>query len=367
MKFELIHELRESGADWNEIGVTDTQRKKYYGWLEARKEEETQDTLEKNAKTLQAIRLARKELGIERSINNEQIRDLAIHKIMSKEVVDAIKQLKPLDFSLNVLKKNANKDLVGHKEYIIAMGDLHYNGDDEEGFDALDDAFWQLSDFVQDNDIKEIHLFEMGDVIEGASLRNSQLMGVKKGMVQQVIEVAEAYATHLADLSQHTKINFYSVDSSNHTQLRTLGTKQNEIVEEDLMLVFNNYIRTRLPKLNMTTGQDILTKINGFDIYIAHGHLMKKKEGYIDSVAAQRRQNIDYGFFGHFHHKRDIDLYRVEDGHRVYDKKVFYVPALNTHDSSFERDRLLSSVSGFAIYEVDKRSGIQKSWKVTVE
>ena len=361
MKFELIHELRESGLGWDEIGVTDTLRKKYYGWLEARQEEETQDTLEKNAKTLHAIRLARKELGIERSINNEQIRDLAIHKIMSKEVLDAISKLTPIKI------KEHKPHKPERKEFIIAMGDLHYNGDDDEGFDALDDAFWQLSDFVQENGIKEIHLFEMGDVIEGASLRTSQLMGVKKGMVQQVIEVAEAYATHLSDLSQHTKVNFYSVDSSNHTQLRTLGTKQNEIVEEDLMLVFNNYIRTRLPKLNMTTGQDIITKINGFDIYISHGHLMKKKEGYIDSVAAQRRQNIDYGFFGHFHHKRDIDLYRVEDEHRVYDKKVFYVPALNTHESSFERDRLLSSVSGFAIYEVDKRSGIQKSWKVPIE
>jgi hypothetical protein len=361
MKFELIHELRESGLGWDEIGVTDTLRKKYYGWLEARQEEETQDTLEKNAKTLHAIRLARKELGIERSINNEQIRDLAIHKIMSKEVLDAISKLNPI----KIKEHKPNKS--ERKEFIIAMGDLHYNGDDDEGFDALDDAFWQLSDFVQENGIKEIHLFEMGDVIEGASLRTSQLMGVKKGMVQQVIEAAEVYATHLSNLSQHTKVNFYSVDSSNHTQLRTLGTKQNEIVEEDLMLVFNNYIRTRLPKLNMTTGQDIITKINGFDIYISHGHLMKKKEGYIDSVAAQRRQNIDYGFFGHFHHKRDIDLYRVEDGQRVYDKKVFYVPALNTHDSSFERDRLLSSVSGFAIYEVDKRSGIQKSWKVPIE
>jgi len=361
MKFELIHELRESGLGWDEIGITDTLRKKYYGWLEARKDEETQSNLESNAKTLHAIRLARKELGIERSINNEQIRDLALHKLMNKEVLDAISKLTPIKIKEHKPHKSERK------EFIIAMGDLHYNGDDDEGFDALDEAFWQLSDFVQENGIKEIHLFEMGDVIEGASLRTSQLMGVKKGMVQQVIEVAEAYATHLSDLSQHTKVNFYSVDSSNHTQLRTLGTKQNEIVEEDLMLVFNNYIRTRLPKLNMTTGQDIITKINGFDIYISHGHLMKKKEGYIDSVAAQRRQNIDYGFFGHFHHKRDIDLYRVEDGQRVYDKKVFYVPALNTHDSSFERDRLLSSVSGFAIYEVDKRSGIQKSWKVPIE
>jgi hypothetical protein len=159
------------------------------------------------------------------------------------------------------------------------------------------------------------------------------------------------------------------VDSSNHTQLRTLGTKQNEIVEEDLMLVFNNYIRTRLPKLDVTTGQDILTQINGFDIYIAHGHLMKKKEGFIDSIASQRKTNIDYGFFGHYHHKRDIDLYQIKDkqNNRLYDKKVFYIPALTTHESTFEKDRLLSSVSGFAVFEVDKTYGIMKSWKVPIE
>ena len=365
MKFELIHELREQGATWEEIGVSDTRRKAYQGWLEAYESIQNEDELEKHAKTLQAIRKARKELGIERSINNEQIRDLALHKIMNKEAIEAIKKLKPISFPIEKVKKAIKKEETVN-EYIVAMGDLHYNGEEESLF-PLYDAFSYLMEFIEENDIKELHLFEMGDVIEGASLRNSQLMGVKKGMVQQVIEVAEAYAYVLSELSKLTKINFYSVDSSNHTQLRTLGTKQNEIVEEDLMLVFNNYIRTRLPNLNMTTGQDILTNINGFDVYISHGHLMKKKEGYIDSVAAQRRQNIDYGFFGHFHHKRDIDLYRVEDGIRVYDKKALYVPALNTHESSFERDRLLSSVSGFAIYEVNKRNGIQKSWKVTVE
>ena len=362
MKFELIHELRESGLEWNEIGVTDTTRKKYYGWLEARKDEEAQSTLESSARTLHAIRLARKELGIERSINNEQIRDLALHKLMNKEVLDAISKLKPIKIKEHKPHKPEKK------EFIIAMGDLHYDGN-EENLGNLDNAFWEIDDVIDENDIKVLHLFEMGDVIEGASLRNSQLMGVKKGMVQQVIDVAEEYANHLAELSKKVKIKFYSVDSSNHTQLRTLGTKQNEIVEEDLMLVFNNYIRARLPKLEMVTGQDILTQINGFDIYIAHGHLMKKKEGFIDSIASQRKTNIDYGFFGHYHHKRDIDLYQIKDekNNRLYDKKVFYIPALTTHESTFERDRLLSSVSGFAVFEVDKTYGIMKSWKVPIE
>jgi len=362
MKFELIHELRESGLEWSEIGVSDTLRKKYQGWLQAKTDIEEQGNLENNAKTLHAIRLARKELGIERSINNEQIRDLAIHKLMNKEVLDAIDKLPPVKF------KEHKSHKPERKEFIVAMGDLHYDGN-EDSLDNLDKAFWEIEYTVDENEIKVLHLFEMGDVIEGASLRNSQLMGVKKGMVQQVIEAAEVYANHLAELSKKVKIKFYSVDSSNHTQLRTLGTKQNEIVEEDLMLVFNNYIRARLPKLEMVTGQDILTQINGFDIYIAHGHLMKKKEGHIDSIASQRKTNIDYGFFGHYHHKRDIDLYQIKDvkNNRLYDKKVFYIPALTTHESTFEKDRLLSSVSGFAVFEVDKTYGIMKSWKVPIE
>jgi hypothetical protein len=184
--------------------------------------------------------------------------------------------------------------------------------------------------------------------------------------VTQIIEVAEAYASNLEVLASEVDLHFYSVDSSNHTQLRNLGTKQNELVEEDLMMVFNNYIRTRLPKLKVTTGIDILTKINGFDIFISHGHLVSKKEGYIDKIANTRNANVDYGFFGHYHHKRDIDLHFIKDKYREYDKKAFYVPALKKHTSNYETDKFLSSVPGFGVYVVDQHDGIYKSWKEKV-
>ena len=358
MKFEYIHELRESGLEWNEIDITDTQRKKYYGWLEGVQAAQEQDDLERSAKTLQAIRKARKELGIERSINNEQIRDIAIHKLMTDEIKDAIKSLPQLELSKSRFTK-------GKEEYIVAIGDFHYTGERQE-LEDLFRTFEKIEHTVEKEGIKNLHLFEMGDVIEGASLRTSQLMGIKSGMINQVIDVAEVYAQAIARLSKKVNLKFYSVDSSNHTQLRNLGTKQNQLVDEDLMLVFNKYIRTRLPKLDMTTGIDIVTEINGFDIFISHGHLVGKKEGYIDKVASTRHCNIDYGFFGHYHHKRDIDLHRIAQGAREYDKKAFYVPALKKHTSNFETDKFLSSVPGFAVYVVDEYDGIYKSWKVKV-
>ena len=360
MKFELIHELREQGVSWDEIGVTDSRRKAYSGWLEAKRSDEHSSDLERNAKVLQAIRLARKELGIERSINNEQIRDIAIHKTFTKDVLNALHKLPKLDFwSADYISDD------GDREFIVTLSDLHYTGEAAE-LDTLHVVYQKLVQLIANEDIKTLHIFELGDVIEGASLRNSQLMGVKKGMVNQVIEVAEAYAQMLAELSRGVNIKFYSVDSSNHTQLRNMGTKQNELVEEDLMLIFNKYIQTRLPQLDMVHDTDLIVNILGYDIFISHGHLVGKKEGYIDKVAATRKHNIDYGFFGHYHHKRDIDLYSIHDGERVYDKKALYVPALTKHESSFERDRFLSSVSGFGVYVITRNGGINLSWKERV-
>ena len=363
MKLQHIHELRLSGMTWEEIGCTDTERKKYMGWVEGQEEIENENDLERNAAVLQSIRKARKELGIERSINNEQIRDIAIHKLMTDEIKDAIQKLPDIGFTKQrKVKRDPNVD---KEEYIIAMGDFHYTGDKSE-IDDLHYVFEQIEQVVEKEGIDTLHLFEMGDVIEGASLRSSQLMGIKSGMVAQTLEVAEAYAQGIGELSQKVNVKFYSVDSSNHTQLRNLGTKQNELVEEDLMMVFNSYIRTRLPKLDMTTGIDIVTQINEFDIFISHGHLVGKKEGYIDKVASTRRCNIDYGFFGHYHHKRDIDLHRIDDGIREYDKKALYVPALKRHTSNYETDKFLSSVPGFAVYVVNELDGIYKSWKVRI-
>lgn len=220
--FGLIHELRQQGVDWQTIidtvdWFTDNDRKVYSGWLLGRQDESNYDaTLVKNAKTLQAIRLARKELGIERTINNEQIRDIALHQTFTKQFIDAITN-RYTDFKIPDTPYYDEID--DERAHIFTLADLHYNGE-QAWLEALSIATRNIVRVIKEKGLNRIYLVELGDVIEGASLRTSQLMAVKAGMVQQIIDVADAYIKMIKYLSEFVEVVFISVDSSNHTQLR---------------------------------------------------------------------------------------------------------------------------------------------------
>ena len=232
-----------------------------------------------------------------------------------------------------------------HEAHIFTVADFHYNGE-QSYLHILNDATNKIMEVIEQKGLTHIYLVELGDVIEGASLRTSQLMMVKSGMVNQIMEVADAYIKMIKYLSQFVDITFISVDSSNHTQIRNLGTKQNQLVEEDLMIIFNRIIKEALPSLHMVNDKDVLMNICGFNMFFAHGHLIKSKEKYLENLQSDRNILIDYGFFGHFHHQRTIDLHKGIG----YDKKAFYVPALNTANSTFENDHNLSSQAGVGYY-----------------
>ena len=358
--FEYINKLRDLGYNWDEIqeqeGITDTTRKMFYGWKQAQDDLEKstdKQILDKIAKQKQNIRLAKKQLSIERSINNEQIRDLTLRGHFDKQILSAMGKLPKLKYTSQVAEQ-------GNKEHIITLADLHYTGE-EDTLKQLERAYDKILQTIKENKIERLHLIELGDIIEGASLRTSQLMGIKTGMVEQTIKVAEAYAQMLDKLSKEVDLKFYSLDSSNHTQLRNMGTKQNELVEEDLMKVFNGYISSRLPALFMQTGKDLTIKLLGYQIYVAHGHLFRG-ENYINKLNTAKGRNYDFYFFGHFHHFSVKDL----NVSKTYDRRLFFVPALTNQKTSYEEDRLLSSTSGIGYYEFESKKGNTKAQKITI-
>jgi|LGOV01.1.fsa_nt_gb hypothetical protein len=364
--YNLIHDLREGGIDWNTIAetiewFTDNDRKVYAGWLLGQEENNNFDLI-KQAKKSQAIRLASKNLGLERAINNEQIRDISLHQTFTKQVLDAIEN-RYTEFDIGDSSPSWNIDKINEKQHhIFTTADFHYSGD-VDYLDVIKVATEKITGVIRENNIPHIYLFELGDIIEGASLRTSQLMGVKSGMVNQVLDVADAYIKMISKLSEYADVSFFSVDSSNHTQLRNLGTKQNQLVEEDLMLVFNNIIRKALPMLDMTTGDDIYTEIGGYKFFLTHGHLIKNKEKFMEKISADRNILIDYTFAGHFHHTIEMDLHSACG----YDKKVFYVPALQTKFSGYEKDFNMSSLAGVGYYVFEEGKGHTQSRKLVVE
>ena len=361
-ELRLIKELRESGVTWEEMSdyvpnYTDNDRKLFRGYELGQQDIDSSDIV-KLAKQKQTIRTARKELGIERSINNEQIRDISLYRTFNNQVIDAIEN-RYSDFEIVYFDNDVETTTA--KAHIFSLADFHYDGDTKY-LETIQNACNRILDVVKEKRLDNIILLELGDIIEGASLRTSQLMGIKSGMVNQIIDVADAYIKLIEELSSFTNVKFYSVDSSNHTQLRNLGTKQNNLIEEDLMLVFNRIIRTALPNLEMVTGEDLLFDVLGFKVFASHGHLVKSKEKYLETLQADRNILIDYGFFAHFHHQRTIDLHKANG----YDKKVFYVPSLNTKPSSYEKDKNLSSQAGVGYYMFDEKEGHIETRKLII-
>ena len=328
-------------------------RKAYTEYRRGRIDSLPDEEFERLAEEKRRIALEKRYLAYEKSANFDAIRDITIKSILNDQARDAIRKQAPkLTFAEDVSAWAES----GEEEYMFVTSDFHYNGD-ETMLQVLERVYAHIRLKQQEHGFTKIKLLELGDTFDGGSLRNSQLMAIKKGMVFQVIEVAKAYALLINRLSEDMLVDFYCVTSSNHTQLRPLGTKQNQLVEEDLMHVFADYIELSTDtneRITITKGTDFIVPIAGYNVFGSHGHLVGKKEGYLEKIAFNKDLNINYGIFGHYHHYREITLYSG-DG---YNKKAFYVPSLNTQESStFEEDKNLSSLPGFVMLVFKRNHG----------
>ena len=374
--YELIFELYDKGLSWDEIKdelpwFTDTDRKKFYGYKEAM-ESMTEKLAEgRLAQRQQNIRVERKILGYERSINNEQIRDLALRQALTNQLKESIKSLQPIKLS----KPTFQFDDLDNNHFVITTADLHHDGNMEVLEEVFQSALNQVTKFVKQNKVKKLTLAEMGDLIEGAgNLRPSQAQAVRAGMIPQMVQVMHAYAEFVKKLSEIVSLNLVILTSSNHTQLRLMGSKQNELVEEDLMIMFAEYMKARFPDLEIIAEKAPNVKIGNFDVKFIHGHTVKSKqqaETEIQNLSTFTGENIDYLVMGHYHHLR---LFNVSEAVKydkankrdiLYDKTVVFVPSMDTKGmSTFEEDRKLSSAPGLGVLEFDISEGLVTTRKL---
>jgi hypothetical protein len=306
-------------------------------------------------------RLHKQYLSYERSRNHEDVKALTVRSIFSEELKTAIKKkTAKVAFTKTAVVKNTD-------EYVFVTSDFHYSGH-EDMLQVFNQVYSHILEKQKLHGFNRIKLFELGDTIDGGSLRTSQLMAIKKGMVFQIIDVSKVYAEMLQKLSKKMHVEFYCITSSNHTQLRPLGTNRNELVEEDLMHVFHTYIAESLKRntnIVVHGADDFVVPItDNHKMFVAHGHLIaNKKEGYLQEVAYHRGVQFDYGLFGHFHHYREVTLYKGKG----CNKKVFYAPSMSTESSTYENDKNMSSHPGVLMMVFSKERGHRYSEELFVE
>lgn len=206
-------------------------------------------------------------------------------------------------------------------EYLMPLADIHYGAkfksenneySTEIAKERLENLSGYVIGFIQKHKITKLHIVSLGDLVQGI-LRVSDLKINDSTVVKATVEISRLIALFLRDLSVYVNIEYYHTPSSNHTQIRPLGTKASEIADEDLEYLIGNYIKDLCSNngrifihLAEEGKQYIEIPIMGNEIIAMHGHQLKNIENSIRDLSMMKRSFIDYLLLGHFHSGKEI-------------------------------------------------------------
>lgn len=137
------------------------------------------------------------------------------------------------------------------REYVVALSDIHYGasfvGENNRyspsiAKERLEYLAGRLELFIKEKRLSKLHIVSLGDLLQGC-LRLTDLKINDSTVVKSCVEISRLIAKFLNELSVYANIEYYHVPSANHTQSRYLGSKANELMDEDLEYLIGNYIK----------------------------------------------------------------------------------------------------------------------------
>lgn len=275
-------------------------------------------TLEEMA---EEIKLLKMELEIERKkkqtetvFYNRILRENARQEMLYERVASAINKAE--------LKVPNFKPLESQKqdeEWLLGFSDIHAykyfesitNKYDKKILeDRMNKLLGEVIHQIKHNNIRKLTILNGGDNLEGI-IRNSQLQSLEIGLIDTVIEFQRWLLEWLNRLSEYVEIRYIHLISSNHSQIRPLGSKADQFPKEDLEKVIANYIHDMCknnPRIEVVIPENnfVLFDMAGYNVVAHHGHRIKDAGKYIDKMSRKLRVFIDYGIFGHLHHEAII-------------------------------------------------------------
>jgi len=142
------------------------------------------------------IKKERIKLQTEKQEMNKWIRELSRDEMIAEKMVNAITTLPSLIIPEPITIGPSKKD------YLLTISDAHYGVEfcikDFWGYTINEyspkifesrmwELFYKVVDQIQKDDIKLLHIFELGDALEGILRANSQLMQLRYGIIDSAI------------------------------------------------------------------------------------------------------------------------------------------------------------------------------------
>ena len=329
-QIELLKKKRiDSSIEWQDIADF---RSKYTG------QQEHRDTVRKGSKMLLEyldegwdvvppssidfgsisydMKMQKEKIKVQTEKNEmrKYVRELARDELITEHIVNAIRDLKPMDVPVHIIPEHRNKG------YLLAISDAHYGVEFEikdlygrtinsYSTEIFEQRMWSLFskvlEKINQEDIKELHIFELGDALDGILRANSQLMQLRYGIIDSSILYADFLSHWLNELSKYVRIKFQMVKRSNHNQLRIVGQPKNAFPDEDMSKSMLVFIKERLKNNPNITIIENPTGLNFAQIStytVLGGHFETKDlEKNIRELSSIHAVPIDYLISGHWH------------------------------------------------------------------
>jgi len=336
------------------------------GYKDAVKDNESNSSSKQIEHTLEQIRKERKKLqtlNVERNrIDREEARQELFYEYVSNMIT-----------ALPLPKFEVIQPMESEKEYLLTIADVHYGA----LYESLNNSYspeiarvrfevltGEVVKFISEKKITHLNIASLGDEVQGI-LRCTDLKLNQSTVVQSIVEICRIISLFLNEISKYVTIDYYCVPTSNHTQLRPLGTKANEIASEDYCYLIGQYItdlcsnNSRITIHTERKDEFVRIYIQNHTIYACHGHQFGGTNNPIQELNMVFGEQINYLFLGHLHNRG----VKCEGESIMSDIETHIVPSFCGSDPYANHIRKGSKASCM-IYGFDRNRGMNETYKI---
>lgn len=295
-----------------------------------------------------------------------QVRQQSRFELFYENVASEINELEVPEF----LGVSYNKN---NKAYILTIADIHAGAEfitetNEYSFDEISKRFDRLFNetvcFIKEHQLSFIKVLCLGDDIQGI-LRLSDLQLNESSVVKATVFVAKMIASFLNELSAYCYIDYYHSPTSNHSQIRPLGTKASELASEDVEYIICNYIKDVLvnnERISVYTNfgyEYIEIPIFDFKTIAMHGHTINNIDNALKDLTYHKKTFYTTVFLAHYHAAKIGTVGEMSDT----DCEVIVCPSF-VGSCPYSNKILKGAKPSCCIYGYDEKYGHTETYKI---
>ena len=365
------------GVDWDESAHRKKTKNYLDGYNDAKEElgtadQQLQNMIDENNRLKREIQKELKKVQTEKLEYNRWLREEARDELIADYIVNAIKNLTPLDIP------TAIPYVDNEKSFPLCYSDTHYgvefsikglfgeviNEYSPEIFERrMWSLFYKVSDIIEKEGIKTLHIYDFGDSIDGL-IRVSQLWKLRYGIVDSTIKYSEFISNWINEFTKIVNVKFQMVIDANHSQLRMLGQPKNTFKNDNMSKIIAMFIKERLSGnqnfefIENPTGM-IFDNLSGYNILGIHGEIKSKNmDDAMKDFSRIYNVKLNYLIGGHLHHGKYEEVGQ--------DYEVLNIPSIIGIDD-YSLSLLKASNAGAKLFCFEENNGKSIEYSIKLQ